>query len=70
MQRIRDIFNIANFFNDRGGVGGEGAEGWQVPWSGKAYETLSHEIQKGELSPLPDSARHNKLVDPNPEQFG
>ena len=68
MKRIRDIFNIAKFFNDRG-VGG-GAEGWQVPWSGKAYEILSHEIQKGELSPLPDPARHNKLVDPNPEQFG
>ena len=30
---------------------GEGeAERCQVPWSGKAYETLSHEIQKGELS--------------------
>ena len=69
MQRIRDIFNITKFFNDRGGGGGE-AEGWQVPWSGKAYETLSHEIQKGELSPLPDPARHNKSVDPNPEQFG
>ena len=26
MQRIRDIFNIAKFFNDRGGGGGGGKE--------------------------------------------
>ena len=52
------------------GEGGGEAERCQVPWSGKAYETLSHEIQKGELSPLHDPARHNKSVDPNPVQFG
>ena len=65
MQRIRDIFNIANFFNDRGGGGGR---------SGGLTSTLKWEglwdSQPWELSPLSDPARHNKPVDPNPEQFG
>lgn len=69
MQRIRAIFNIAKFFNDRGGEGEERRADKYLE-VGKLMRLSAMRYKKGELCPLPDPTCHNKPVDPNPEQFG
>ena len=67
MQRIRDIFNIAKFFNDRGGGGGKERRADKYLEVGRLMRLSAMTYKKGSspLSPTPPATINWLIQTPN-----